>query len=139
MSQEPYWPTDKLHPYFENPYSTDERKKIIGKRLQEIRNKYHLKQTEISKIIGVTAQTYNGYEKGRYEPSAETLIRLAYLYDTTTDFLTAKNQISDTIDYEAEEYIKTFDPDRMADVSKKLDRMEMEIADLKRRIKESQE
>ena len=131
-----------MHPYLEEPYTTEERKRIIGQRLQEIRTKYRLKQTEVSNIIGVTAQTYSGYEKGRYEPSAETLIRLAYLYRTTTDFLTAKNRAPKSQNRENEnegkDYAETFDEEKMQSVNEEIELMQIQLDQLKQRIKDTQ-
>ena len=79
--------TDKISLYMKNPYGAEARKKIVSQKLKELRNKAGLTQKEVCEIIDVTPQTYSGYEKGKYEPTMETIVRLAILYNVSTDHI----------------------------------------------------
>lgn len=138
MQNMPHGLASIMHPYFENPYSAEERKRLIGKRLLELRKHYHLTQKEVSDIIGITAQTYSGYEKGKFEPSAETLIRLSYLYNTSMDYLITKYSNPDDPNDELEEAIEAYDPENVEAVEERLNLMAIEIEELKRRIQKHQ-
>lgn len=60
---------------------------IFDKRLKELRLKYGLSQAQVAKMANVTKVTISAYENGTREPSFGTLIRLARIYDVSTDYL----------------------------------------------------
>lgn len=116
-----------LSNYFESPLSIEERKELIGERLVELRKYYNLKQKEVSEILGITTATYSGYEKGKFEPSAETVVRLAYVYQTTTDYILAKEYNPNNDESENQAKIETYDPEKTDDVNMRLAIMEEEL------------
>ena len=61
-------------------------------KLKEYRKKYNLTQTQVAKYLNTTHQTYNNYEKNKYEPSIEMLIKLADLFHTNVDNLIRNNE-----------------------------------------------
>lgn len=93
----------KISKYMENPHSLESRKIEVGNQLQRLRKENGLTQKEVCDIVEVTPQSYSGYEKGKYEPSLETICRLAMLYNVTTDHILC-NWIDETS--EAESYLK---------------------------------
>ena len=44
-------------------------------------------QQDLSEVLGISKAAYGWYETGRNNPSLESIVRLADLYDTTTDYL----------------------------------------------------
>ena len=56
-------------------------------RIKELRNQKRIKQTELAKILSVAPSTLSYWERGEYEPSNETIIKLASFFETTTDYL----------------------------------------------------
>lgn len=56
-------------------------------KLKELRKAKKITQQEFAKEFGLPLRTYNAYENGEYEPSIETLIKLADFYDVSLDFL----------------------------------------------------
>lgn len=56
-------------------------------RLKKIRKEHNLTQKQVAEYVNVTQQTYNNYETKDYEPTIETLIKLAKLFNTTIDNL----------------------------------------------------
>ena len=61
-------------------------------KLKEYRKKNNLTQTQVSKYLNTTHQTYNNYEKNKYEPSIEMLIKIADLFNTSVDNLIRDNE-----------------------------------------------
>lgn len=120
---------DIFDPYLENPYTQEERKEIVAQQLINLRKEYRLTQKEISDIIGVTPQAYSGYEKAKYEPSMETLVRIAYVFKISTDYLLCKSKNPFTNDGELEEEAREHDEE-------KIDAIKEEIALMRARIEE---
>lgn len=73
--------------YMQNPYSAETRKQEVSNQIKSLRRQANLTQREVCEIIQVTPQTYSGYENGKYEPTLETIVRLALLYDVDTDYI----------------------------------------------------
>ncbi len=55
--------------------------------LKELRLQYGYTQTDVAKQLNIKQNTYSQYETGARELSLDTLIALAKLYDTSTDYL----------------------------------------------------
>jgi len=138
MSELPHQFSKYMHPYFTHPYTAEERKQIIGERLLSLRKSYRITQKEVSEIIGVSPQTYSGYEKGKFEPSSEILIRIAFLYNTTLDYIAAKNYFHGQEDEEEEE-MRTYNPENIKTVEERLGYMESEISEIRKLIKQNKE
>ena len=79
--------------YLSNPYSPAFRAELVGGNLAFFRKKAKLSQKEVCAIIGCKPQTYSGYEKGKHEPTMETLVRLSWLYGASLDYLLGKNTL----------------------------------------------
>ena len=59
----------------------------LTKQLRYLRGYNAVKQQEIADALCIDRSTYAYYELGRTEPSLLMLVRLAKLYDVTTDYL----------------------------------------------------
>ena len=59
----------------------------MSKKLRELRNEMELTQGQVAKRIGVTSSIVSAYENGIRQPSFESLIKLAYLYGVSSDYL----------------------------------------------------
>lgn len=77
-----------------------------GERLRLCREKKGLTQKFVAEKIGVKNNTLHGYESGKYEPSFETLVNLANLYDVTTDYLLGRSSHSKMTEKEDREFDK---------------------------------
>lgn len=66
-----------------------------GERLKQLREQYHLSQSDVAKVLHVTTSLISSYEHGERTPSPPKLIQLADLYHTTTDYLLCRNNIYD--------------------------------------------
>jgi transcriptional regulator with XRE-family HTH domain len=59
----------------------------LDTRLKEKRQKFKLTQQQIADALKINQVTYQGYEKGKHEPDLKTLLKLADLFETSTDYL----------------------------------------------------
>ena len=57
------------------------------KRLRELREDHDLTQRKLASILGLTQPQYFRYEQGYRDLPTDILIRLADLYDTSTDYI----------------------------------------------------
>ena len=55
--------------------------------LRALRRHLGLRQYEVAKLLGITQQTYCGYELGSTGLSAEMLCKLSDIYDVSSDVL----------------------------------------------------
>jgi transcriptional regulator with XRE-family HTH domain len=60
---------------------------MFKERLRELREQQGLTQEQLGKLINLAQQTISHYEKGLIQPDLETLIRIAEILNTTTDYL----------------------------------------------------
>lgn len=60
---------------------------IIGKRIFELRKELKISQEKLAKQIGVTQKAIDFWEKGTNEPKATYIIRLAKVFDVSSDYL----------------------------------------------------
>ncbi|HEY0828190.1 MAG TPA: helix-turn-helix transcriptional regulator [Bacilli bacterium] len=61
--------------------------KSLGSRLKEMREQNSFTQVEVSRMLDISNGTLSGYERNYREPDTKTLIKLARLYNVTTDYL----------------------------------------------------
>lgn len=91
-------------------------------RLVQLRKKRGLTQQQIADEIGVNRGSYSNWEKGKREPSFENLIKLAYILDTTTDFLLGKTNIDFGNDSKVyEEYKKLLSQNKKEEIKERYD------------------
>lgn len=84
----------------EQRISNKERMAIIGQRIEFLRAQAKMSQRDVSDIIGIAQSTYGGYALGQHEPSAETICRLADLFQVSTDFIIGKGYMTNKLDNE---------------------------------------
>lgn len=64
---------------------------MIGKRLKKLRG--NRKQREIAEKLGVSRASYSHYENEHVETDNDILIKMADLFNVTTDFLLGRTNI----------------------------------------------
>lgn len=57
------------------------------KRLRDLREDHNLKQKDLAQYLQCTQVCYSNYETGKRDIPTDVLVRLARLYDTSTDYL----------------------------------------------------
>jgi len=60
---------------------------MLGQRICEVRAALGWSQVELAKRLGVAKQTVSNWENENIQPSIEMLLRLAMLFNVTTDYL----------------------------------------------------
>lgn len=60
---------------------------MIMNRLRELRHNRGVSQQIIANLLNVTKATYSRYESGQFEPTQNSLIRLADYFHVTVDYL----------------------------------------------------
>lgn len=63
---------------------------VFGVRLRELRGIE--KTLDLANKIGISYQTWNGWERGRTEPNFATLVMLCQLFDVSADYLLGLSQ-----------------------------------------------
>ena len=72
----------------------------LGDRLVILRKKRTWTQDDVAKKIGIARTTYAMYEQGRREPDANSLSKLAELFDVSIDYLITGTERSTQYVYE---------------------------------------
>ena len=81
-----------LAPY-ECQFDVATRKRMVAEMLGELRKARQLQQKEVAEALGISPQTYNGYEKGRNEPPVEILVRVSFLYGIPIDIIVQRERM----------------------------------------------
>ena len=64
---------------------------ILSKRLKELRIENNYSQQEVADLIDITQVTYSHYELGRRSVSIQNLVKIAQIYNVSTDYLLGIN------------------------------------------------
>lgn len=76
---------------------------MLGDRIRSLREKNNLTQEQIAKKIGISRGTYAHYEINKRRPDYETLIKIAEIFDVSTDYLlTGKEHNSSVTPYKGD-------------------------------------
>lgn len=62
-------------------------------RIKQLRMEKHLLQSDLAKHIGKSERIVGFYENGERDPSTETLLKLADLFDVSIDYLLGKTDV----------------------------------------------
>ena len=60
---------------------------MLGKRIYELRVAFGWNQVQLADKLGVSKQTVSNWENENIQPSIEMLIRLAKLFNVSTDYM----------------------------------------------------
>ena len=89
--------------------------KGLPQKIKSYRVQLGLSQKQVAEKLGVSPSIVSGYETGERTPSTEILLSLAYLFNTSTDYLLGKQATP---------------PGTAIDVSKLTDKQKAAIVDL---------
>ena len=69
----------------------------FGIRLKKLRTSRHLTQQNLAQRLGLTKSVISAYETDTRSPSYETLVRIAAMFNVSSDYLLGieKTQVSD--------------------------------------------
>ena len=68
------------------------KKVQFGKKLKELRAYKKITQAELAKKLGVGESTIRGWENKNIQTSFEVLVKLADLFEVTTDYLLGRTE-----------------------------------------------
>ena len=60
---------------------------VFGKKLKELRKEKRLTQEQLSKVLNVSKTTICQWETHKQEACLDDIVKIAQLFDVTTDFL----------------------------------------------------
>ncbi len=72
---------------YSEPPSAEELRNTIAHRLKEMRLSRRLMQKNVADLADLNVFTYSGYENARATPPADSLLRLAEIFEVSVDFL----------------------------------------------------
>jgi len=67
--------------------------KIFCERLKELRKAEKLTQRDMAEKLNIVQPSYIRYENGTAEPSQETLIKIAEIFDVSVDYLLGRKDL----------------------------------------------
>jgi len=70
--------------------------RVLGERLRDLREEFNYDQKDLGEKLHITASAYGYYEQERNEPPLETLIKIAQIYNVSTDYLLGLSDIRDS-------------------------------------------
>ena len=78
------------------------KKSLLPQKLKELRKMHNYTQDYVAEALGIVRQTYSHYETGKRMPDAESLYKLAGLYNISVDDLMHMTlQIDRDVSYDA--------------------------------------
>lgn len=60
---------------------------LIGEKLRQLRQENGLRQEQVARLVGADRLSISAWENDSRQPSYQTLVRLAEVYNVSTDFL----------------------------------------------------
>lgn len=67
----------------------------MNSKLKEFRAQLNLQQKEFAEILGINKNTYNNYENGNREPSADFWITISKKFSVSVDYLMGLSEIKE--------------------------------------------
>lgn len=64
----------------------------FGERLKELRKKRSLTQSQLGARLNVTKASISGYENDTRSPDRETLVKIAEIFNVSTDYLLGRTE-----------------------------------------------
>lgn len=115
----------------ENPNDRSEviytmRKQIFGARFKELRLKNTWPLAEVAKILGLKSKgSISAFEAGRSVPSVDVLIKVAEIFNVSTDYLLGMDEV-DIVDLQPEILV--------TDIIQENRRLKAELSELRHRL-----
>ena len=66
----------------------------LGEKLKALRTANHLRQDQVARLVSVEKSSISMYETGMRQPSYVTLVRLADVFNVSTDYLLGRTNTS---------------------------------------------
>jgi transcriptional regulator with XRE-family HTH domain len=102
----------------------------LGTRLRSARERKRLSQVDVFKRTGINNKTLSRYENNGTEPDADSLRKLAEIYEISVDWLLGRNTINDQARNDAIEAYNRLPPSK----KKLVDDIIKELSDEKKKL-----
>ena len=79
---------------------------VFAERLKKLRKEKKISQQELAQMVGVDIRQISRYEGGKIVPYAETIVKLANVFNVTTDYLLIKNAPRKPFRFDEEELLE---------------------------------
>ncbi|WP_025689627.1 helix-turn-helix transcriptional regulator [Paenibacillus zanthoxyli] len=76
----------------------------IGQRIKQIRNSHSMSQAAFASLIGISQGTLSEIEKGKFNPSVETVISISKQFEIKTDWILRGNELEESYNEELDSY-----------------------------------
>lgn len=60
---------------------------MLNQRIRELRLAKNISQVKLAELLGVTKQSVSNWENDNIQPSVDIVIKLAAIFDVSTDYL----------------------------------------------------
>lgn len=70
---------------------------MISQRIQQLRHRCNMSQSELAKKLNITRSSVNAWEMGISVPSTNMIVELSHIFRVTTDYLLLGNGSSNNI------------------------------------------
>lgn len=67
----------------------------MGNRIKDLRKKHHMSQIHLSIELEVSQETISAYEKGKYYPSFQSLLKLSKIFNSSIDYIMGLTDINE--------------------------------------------
>ena len=108
----------------------------LSKRLTKIREEHGYKRTELAEALGMPYRTVTNYETGDREPGHSYIIKIAKLFNVTTDYILGLENETSSPDQEEPERSELVSKDELVNFLKsigienpKISRQDLEFLD----------
>ena len=64
---------------------------VFAERIKKLRKEKKMSQSELAQMVGTDIRQISRYESGKILPYAETIVKIANVFDVTTDYLLIEN------------------------------------------------
>ena len=77
---------------------------MFNTRLRSLRMKYKYTQQNMADMLQISLNAYQKYEQAERSPSLDSLVKLADIFNATTDFLLCRDEFLKSLGVSVDEY-----------------------------------
>jgi transcriptional regulator with XRE-family HTH domain len=79
---------------------------VFGERIKNLRKERKWQQAELAEKINADARQISRYEKGKINPSVETLVRISQVFGVSIDYLLIESAPREPFQFDDKELLK---------------------------------
>lgn len=82
---------------------------VFAERIKKLRKEKKMSQSELAQMVGTDIRQISRYEGGKILPYAETIVKIANVFDVTTDYLLIENAPRKPFRFDEKELLEHID------------------------------